>query len=561
MLQKLHIRNFTLIDELDISFFPGFSVITGETGAGKSIILGALGLLTGNRADARQVKTGAPKCVVEATFSTGHDIYGTIKKFFDDNDLDFVADECILRREVSAAGKSRAFINDTPVTLAAMRELGEHLIDIHSQHQNLLLGKEDFQVSVLDIMASNATALSCYRSAYLSLQEAKATLERMKKELAANEAEADFMRFQYKEIADADLVAGEQEELEERAQTMSHAEEIKTSLYLVDSMMNGEDNGLLNTLKSAISHLDDIAPVFQKSTSLSERLNNCYIEIKDVADEVGASVDDIDFDPREMQQINDRLDTIYTLQHKFHVDNVEALIEKRDEIKQRLDSVDMGDEKLEEQQLLVDELTSIAKEQAARITEKRRKAAKQVEKEMSERLVPLGIPKVRFEVNVLPDELSYDGADKVVFLFSANSSSPMRPVEQVASGGEIARVMLSLKAMIGNAVELPTIIFDEIDTGVSGRVAEQMAQIMKEMGSSDRQVISITHLPQIAALGTTHYKVAKEETATGTASRMTILDDEARVREIAQMLSGSEVTQAAVDNARELIEKGKNNNV
>ena len=539
MLQKLHIRNFTLIDELDISFFPGFSVITGETGAGKSIILGALGLLTGNRADARQVKTGAPKCVVEATFSTGHDIYGTIKKFFEDNDLDFVADECILRREVSAAGKSRAFINDTPVTLAAMRELGEHLIDIHSQHQNLLLGKEDFQVSVLDIMASNATALSCYRSAYLSLQEAKATLERMKKELAANEAEADFLRFQYKELADADLVAGEQEELEERAQTMSHAEEIKTSLYLVDSMMNGEDNGLLNTLKSAISHLDDIAPVFQKSTALSERLNNCYIEIKDVADEVGASVDDIDFDPREMQQINDRLDTIYTLQHKFHVDNVEVLIEKRDEIKQRLDSVDMGDEKLEEQLLLVDE----------------------VEKEMSERLVPLGIPKVRFEVNVLPDELSYDGADKVVFLFSANSSSPMRPVEQVASGGEIARVMLSLKAMIGNAVELPTIIFDEIDTGVSGRVAEQMAQIMKEMGSNDRQVISITHLPQIAALGTTHYKVAKEETATGTASRMTLLDDEARVREIAQMLSGSEVTQAAVDNARELIEKGKNNNV
>ena len=558
MLRKLHIRNFTLIDELDIEFFPGFSVITGETGAGKSIILGALGLLTGNRADARQVKAGTNKCVVEATFSTGHDLYGTISEFFSAYDLDFSPDECILRREVSAAGKSRAFINDTPVTLAAMRELGEHLIDIHSQHQNLLLGKEDFQVSVLDILAKNTALLSSYRAAYRKMVEARDKLARMRRELEANEAEADFLRFQLKELTDAALVEGEQDELEQKAQTMSHAEEIKTSLYLVDSMMNGEEGGLLNTLKSVVSHLNDIAPVFQKGEGLSERLNNCYIEMKDVADEVASSVDDIEFDPREMQQVNDRLDLIYTLQHKFHADTVEALVSKRDEIAKRLESVDMGDEQIERQQQLVDSLADEANAFAAKLTSTRRKAAQRVEEEMKARLVPLGIPKVRFEVGMLPDNLSSDGADKVVFLFSANSSSPMQPVEQVASGGEIARVMLSLKAMIGNAVELPTIIFDEIDTGVSGRVAEQMAQIMKEMGSDERQVISITHLPQIAALGNAHYKVAKEETAAGTSSRMTLLNEEDRVREIAQMLSGSVVTQAAIENARELIEKGRN---
>ena len=553
MLKRLHIRNFTLIDELDIQFFPGFSVITGETGAGKSIILGALALLTGSRADARQVKAGTNKCVVEATFLTGHDIYGTIKEFFTAYDLDFVPDECILRREVSAAGKSRAFINDTPVTLAAMRELGEHLIDIHSQHQNLLLGKEDFQVSVLDILAKNTSLLGSYKEAYNKWADARARLGRMRKELEENEAEADFMRFQYKELDDARLVAGEQEELEQKSQTMSHAEEIKTSLYLADSMMNGDEGGLLNSLKSVISHIDDIASVFAKGAALSERLGNCYIEIKDVADEVASSAEEIDYDPREMQQTNNRLDLIYTLEHKFRVDTVEALLEKRDALAGRLESVDTGSEQIAEQEKHVDACLQACRNVAAQLTQKRLKAAQRVENEMKARLVPLGIPKVRFNVDVQPAALGDNGADKVVFLFSANSSSPMQPVEQVASGGEIARVMLSLKAMIGNAVELPTIIFDEIDTGVSGRVAEQMAHIMKEMGSKERQVISITHLPQIAAMGTAHYKVAKEETPAGTTSRMTLLDTGQRVKEIAQMLSGSVVTQAAIDNARELI--------
>ena len=553
MLKKLHIKNFTLIDELGIQFFPGFSVITGETGAGKSIVLGAIALILGNRADVRQVKSGTAKCVVEAVFGIGHDSSGVMKRFFEDNDLDYVQDECILRREVSASGKSRAFINDTPVTLTALRELGEHLIDIHSQHQNLLLGKEGFQLNVLDIIARDNKALADYRQAYAEFVKAQDLLKEMRTAFDENMAEADFLRFQQNELAEAALCAGEQEELEQKSETMSHAEEIKTSLFLADSCLSGEDGGVIDNLKSVLSHLEDVAAVFKKGRELADRLENCYIEVKDIAADISASAEDIDFDPRELQNINDRLDTIYALEHKYRVDNVDSLLDKLGELNSKIESIDTGEEKIAEQEQLVKQLETACVDKAAALTALRRKAAKTVEEEMKSRLVPLGIAKVRFSVEVHPDKLSFDGADKVTFLFSANSSSPMQPVEQVASGGEIARVMLSLKAMIGNAVELQTIIFDEIDTGVSGRVAEQMAHIMKEMGSNDRQVISITHLPQIAALGTTHYKVTKEEGAEGTISRMTMLSDEDRVREIAQMLSGSEITQAAMDNARELL--------
>lgn len=553
MLKKLYIRNFTLIDELNIPFFPGFSVITGETGAGKSIILGAIGLLLGNRADAKQVKTGASKCVVEAVFDVGHDKNGAIKQFFDTNDLDFVPDECILRRELSAAGKSRAFVNDTPVTLILLRELGEHLIDIHSQHQNLLLGKENFQLSVIDILAKDGEQLARYRAAYKQYEDEVRLLTKMRKDIETSTAEADFLRFQHKELNEANLVEGEQEELEQKSETMSHAEEIKTSLYLADSCLNGEEGGVINNLKSVLSHLSDIAPVFAKANELSERLDNCYIEVKDIADDISASVDDIEFDPRQLQNINDRLDVLYSLEHKYHVDSVEALIQHLNTVAERIENIDTGEEKIEEQEQLVEQRRADCEKLAAELSAKRHEAALAVEKGMAERLVPLGIPKVRFKVEMTPIAIGPDGADKIVFLFSANSSSPMQQVSQVASGGEIARVMLSLKAMMGNAVDLPTIIFDEIDTGVSGRVAEQMAHIMKEMGHTDRQVISITHLPQIAAVGATHYKVEKEETEAGTTSKMRLLKADERVTEIAQMLSGSEVTQAAIDNAQALL--------
>ena len=556
MLRNLYIRNFTLIDSLEIDFQPGFSVITGETGAGKSIILGAIGLLLGNRADAKQVKTGADKCVIEATFGVGHDKNGQIKAFFDANDLDFSDDECLLRREVSKAGKSRAFINDTPVTLATLRELGEHLIDIHSQHQNLLLGKEDFQLNVLDILARDNDLLAAYRASYRTYTGAVAQLQTMKKQLHDSLAEIDFMRFQQKELADAAPVEGEQEELEQQSETMSHAEEIKSALYLADSMLQGDEGGsLVNTLKTVVANLNEVAAVYPKAGEFAERLENCYIEMKDVAGEISASVDDVDFDPRELQRVNERLDLIYSLEHKYHCDSVEALIALLEKLTSRIEGVDMGEERITEMEQKVEALKAECAAHAARLTNARKAAAAQVEQEMKARLVPLGIPKVQFCVQMNATELGIDGADRVVFLFSANSSSPMQPVSQVASGGEIARVMLSLKAMIGSAVELPTIIFDEIDTGVSGRVAEQMAHIMNEMGSNERQVISITHLPQIAAMGAVHYKVEKKETAEGTSSRMTMLDHEGRVRELAQMLSGSEITQAAIDNARALLKR------
>ena len=555
MLKKLYIRNFTLIDELDISFHSGFSVITGETGAGKSIILGAIGLLLGNRADVRQVKSGASKCVVEAVFGLGHDKSGVIKAFFDSNDLDYNPDECLLRREISAAGKSRAFVNDTPVTLAALRELGEHLIDIHSQHQNLLLGKENFQMNVVDIIADDALQLKAYRRLYDDYVNAVAELNDMWRKLSENMAEADFLRYQMKELSEADLHDGEQEELELKGETMSHAEEIKTALFLSSACLDGEDGGVIDKLKSVLSYVDDISAVYGPAKELSSRLDNCYIELKDIANDISSGIEDIDFNPRELQQVNDRLDIIYSLQHKYHVDTVSGLIEHLNSVAARVESIDTGEETIKRFEEHVVQLKTDCETAAAELTSLRRKAAAVVEKEMSDRLIPLGIPKVRFKVDMSQVPVNADGADKIVFLFSANSSSPMQSVAQVASGGEIARVMLSLKAMIGSAVDLPTIIFDEIDTGVSGRVAEQMACIMREMGGNDRQVISITHLPQIAAFGTTHYKVSKEETAAGTSSRMTMLTSDQRVVEIAQMLSGSEVTQAAMDNARELLKK------
>lgn len=368
-------------------------------------------------------------------------------------------------------------------------------------------------------------------------------------------AEADFLRYQMKELSEADLHDGEQEELELKSETMSHAEEINTALFLSSSCLDGEDGGVIDKLKSVLSYVDDVSAVYGPAKELSSRLDNCYIELKDIANDISSGIEDIDFNPRELQQVNDRLDTIYSLQHKYHVDTVSGLIEHLNSVAARVESIDTGEETIKHFEKHVAQLKTDCEAAAAELTSLRRKAAAVVEKEMSDRLIPLGIPKVRFKVDMSQVPVNADGADKIVFLFSANSSSPMQSVAQVASGGEIARVMLSLKAMIGSAVDLPTIIFDEIDTGVSGRVAEQMACIMREMGGNDRQVISITHLPQIAAFGTTHYKVSKEETAAGTSSRMTMLTPDQRVVEIAQMLSGSEVTQAAMDNARELLKK------
>lgn len=550
MLKQLYIKNFTLIDELNISLYPGFSVITGETGAGKSIILGAIGLLLGNRADSKAIKAGRDRCVIEAHFDLSR--YG-MQKFFDDNDIDYDADDTIIRRELTAAGKSRAFINDTPVPLTRMRELGEQLVDIHSQHQNLLLQKEDFQLNVVDIIAQDAEQLKVYQKEYYAYRKAKELLEELKAEIAKNRENEEFMRFQHKELDDANLQEGELEQLEQEAETLSHSEDIKTALFEADNALSGDDDSILDKLKNATHQLENICDVYPSMADVAGRMQSSYIELKDIAQEISSSVDHVEFDPNRLDAINTRLDKLYTLQQKFHVETVTELIATRDRIGEQLSHIDNGDEDIEEKEKEVAALLAKAEKQATLLTSIRQKSAKAIEKEMKGRLIPLGIPNVRFEIAFADKPLSGNGADKVSFLFSANKSTQLQPVSQVASGGEIARVMLSLKAMISGAVKLPTIIFDEIDTGVSGKIAEKMADIMEEMGLQNRQVLSITHLPQIAAKGSHHYKVLKEETENGTISHMKELNNQERIEEIAQMLSGSDITQAALANAKELL--------
>ena len=550
MLKQLYIRNFTLIERLDMTFNGGFSVITGETGAGKSIILGAIGLLKGQRADSKLIKRGSEKCVIEAHFNLSR--YG-MEKFFNDNDVEYDADDCIVRREITAAGKSRAFVNDTPVPLSVLKELGEQLIDVHSQHQNLLLGKQDFQMEIVDIIADDKDLLDNYRTAYGDYREKQRQLDDLQERLSSNKANADFLLFQYEELDRANLVEGEQETLEAQANQMSHYEDIKTALYQADKAMSAEGTGVTENLRTAINALHSIEGVLPMAGELASRMDADFIDLKDIADELEGQLDKVDFDPKELDSINDRLDRIYSLQKKYHCDTVSQLIEIRDNLKKQLDGIENGDYDLQQVKNEVAKSMKLAIQKADSITKVRKTAAKKIEEEIKQRLVALGMPNIQFTINLESSELSADGADKVAYMFSANRNMPMQPVAQVASGGEIARLMLSLKAMVSGAVKLPTIIFDEIDTGVSGKIAEKMADIMCEMGNNERQVISITHLPQIAAKGATHYKVYKEDRGDTTVSTMKLLCGEDRVNEIAQMLSGSDITEAAISNARELL--------
>ena len=556
MLKELHIRNFALIDKLDIDFESGFSVITGETGAGKSIVLGAIGLLMGQRADTKAIKTGEQKCSIEAHFNlSAYDM----KDWFDENEIDFDADDCIIRRELTASGKSRGFINDTPASVHQMKELGEILMDVHSQHQNLLLQKEDFQLNTVDIIAHNTKEREEYSKAFHELHDAEKALAELKNSISDNRKNEEFMRFQLDELTAANLVKGEQEELEQEQESASHTEDIKSALYEADVLLNGDDNDIISNLKQVCSSIESITRVYPHVEELSERLESAYIEIKDIASDISSTLDDVEFDPERLEYINNRLDTIYSLEKKYSKGNVEELIEERDRLQKAIDAIDNSDEDLKELSAKVDTLRKKAQQLAETLTKTRTKAAKTVEDEIHKRLTALGMPNVQFAVELTCNKtedsshLTKDGQDKIAFMFSANKGMALRPVSQVASGGEIARVMLSLKAMISGAVKLPTIIFDEIDTGVSGKMAEKMADIMKEMGEANRQVISITHLPQIAAKGSFHYKVEKHDTESGTTSLMRRLNDEERVQEIAQMLSGENITDAALTNARELL--------
>ena len=474
---------------------------------------------------------------------------------FDDNDIDYEPEDCIIRRELKANGKSRAFINDTPVALTTARELGQQLVDIHSQHQNLLLQKEDFQLNVVDIIAHNSQLLNDYRTLFDGYAKAKAALREKEEECEKDRANEDFLRFQADELVTAKLVDGEQEELEQELETLSHAEDIKGALFDADNLLSGDDRCITQSCKTMLSRLSDIADVYPAIRQVTERIDSAYIELKDIARDISNLAESIDFDPARLTMANERLDTIYTLQKKHHVESVAELIAIRDSLTARLNDITNSEDMLEDMRRQVEDMHRKATEAAARLTESRQEAARHVTEQLLAQMTSLGMPNARFEIKFETKELAVDGADRISYMFSANKNVPLEPIAQVASGGEVARVMLSLKAMISGAVKLPTIIFDEIDTGVSGRVAEMMAQIMRQMGRADRQVISITHLPQIAALGTTHYKVEKTDTDDTTISRMRMLGHDERITEIAQMLSGSNISDAAIENAKSLLEK------
>ena len=554
MLRSLYIQNYALIEKLDIGFDSGFSVITGETGAGKAIILGAIGLLLGQRADVKSIRKGASKCIIEARFDVS--AYG-MQPFFEANELEY-EDECILRRELYASGKSRAFINDTPASLAQMKELGELLIDVHSQHQNLLLNKEGFQLNVLDLLAHDDAELAAYQRLYNDWRQARQDLEALVARAEQSRADEDYIRFQLEQLEEANLTDGEQEELEQEAEMLTHAEDIKAGLYRAGQALNADEGSVLEALKDCQNTMMGLRSVFAPAGELADRLDSVYIELKDISQEVADKEEEVEFNPARLDEVNARLNLIYSLQQKHRVDTVKALLSLQESYALQLSAITSSDEDIARLEAQVKELFSQVTAQAQVLTEARTRAAREVERQMAARLVPLGMPNVRFQVEMgVRKEPGVHGADTVNFLFSANKNGVLQNISSVASGGEIARVMLSVKAMIAGAVKLPTIVFDEIDTGVSGEIADRMADIMQEMGDNDRQVISITHLPQIAARGRAHYKVYKEDNEVETNSHIRRLTDDERVEELAHMLSGATLTEAALNNARALLKLDK----
>ena len=551
MLQSIFIQNYALIDKLDITFEPGFSVITGETGAGKSIILGAIGLLLGQRADVKAIRNGATKCIVEAKFSIAS--YG-MEEFFKANDIEYDSEECIIRREVNINGKSRAFINDTPASLSQMKELGEKLIDVHSQHQNLLINKEGFQLNILDILAQDIKELTDYQNEYNEYRKVSRELDECIRQAEETRKEEDYIRFQLQQLDEAELKEGEVAELEQEAETLTHAEDIKAGLYRSAQNIGSDEGGCVTLIKDSINTLQTFCKVFAKANEWKERLESCYIEIKDISHDMEDAQEAIEFNPSRLDFVNSRLNMIYSMMQKHHVKTDTELIEIAENYRQQLDMITSSDERISELENKKKKLYASVIRKAEVLTALRTESAGKIQSQMESLLIPLGMPNVKFAVEICrKKEPDINGLDAVNFLFSANKNGTLQNVASIASGGEIARVMLSLKAMIAGAVKLPTIIFDEIDTGVSGSIAEKMALIMQDMGRQNRQVLSITHLPQIAARGNAHYKVYKEDTETGTNSHIIRLTDEERIDEIANMLSGSTMTEAARNNARSLL--------
>ncbi len=550
MLKSLYIQNFVLIDSLDIKFDQGFSVITGETGAGKSIILGALGLVLGARADGKSIQKGCDKCVIEATFDIAK---YQLEPFFMENDLEYDADICIVRRELYSTGKSRAFVNDSPVSLAILKELGTKLIDIHSQHQNLLLGNTHFQLKVVDVMAENEILLILYRKEYSHYQGLKRELKELQQKAAQTKQEEDYIRFQLEQLDEAQLQEGEQEALEQEQETLAHAEEIKGALYRIAQLLDGEEMGCVQLLKEALNTAESLEAYYPKSKEIAERIRSAYIDMNDLASDADSQKEDVEFNPERLDWVNERLNLLYTLEQKHHLSHVEELIALRDRYRQQIEEIGSFDEQIEELNRQIAASYQELLQQAAVLSAQRQTAAERISKELVQTVTPLGMPNVRFEVEVTrKEEPEADGMDAIRFLFSANKNGELQPVEQTASGGEISRLMLCIKAMIAGFTALPSIIFDEVDTGVSGDIADKMGAIMQRLGDK-MQVFAITHLPQIASKGAAHYYVYKQDLDDRTVTRIKQLTEEERVNEVARMLSGATLTDASVANARDLL--------
>ena len=550
MLKHISIRNFALIERVEVDFSAGFSVITGETGHGKSVFLGAISVLLGQRSDAKSIREGADRCVIEGRFDISD---FALQGWFGENDLDYDS-ECIVRREVAATGRSRAFVNDTPVSVAQLKELGARLMDIHSQHQNLLLGDAGYQLRVLDTLSGNKSLLDGYRLQYDAYRSMNGELKKLKEALENSRRDEEWLRFQLDELNAAALKDGEVEELEQEVSELSHAEEIQGALYGACTSIDGDGNSLLQALREGANALSRISPHYSAAEELAGRLENCYIELKDCCSEMEQCASRVQYSPDRLEFVERRLAMIYDLQKKHRAGSVGELLALAASFAERLDRIECGDDDIRSLQRRIDELGKELANVAGEITKVRKESAQKLQTEMVSMLVNLGMPMIRFEVDfAATDGFTPQGCDTVTFLFSANSSSAPQPLCDVASGGEMARVMLALKSLVASSTNQPTLIFDEVDTGVSGVLAERMGRMMQQMGRASRQVLSITHLPQVAALGLRHYKVHKEETANGTVTDIVELEQQERVREIAQMMSGEVLTDAAISAANLLL--------
>ena len=552
MLRSLKIQNYALIDTLEINFNHGFSVITGETGAGKSIILGAINLLLGQRATTKAVKNGTTKCIVEAHFNLNNE---ETHNFFLNNDLEY-DDECIVRREITSSGKSRAFINDTPVTLTQLKELGELNVDIHSQHQNLLLNKEDFQLKCIDILAANKQELQLYANLFIKYKKAVENLQQAEIEIQKNREEQDYIKFQFQQLKDADLRHDELNFLENEENILRNAENIKESLYQAASFLENEQNGATNALKEAWRQMNIAGKNYAPAAQLAARIDSCLIELNDITRETDTLADKIECNPQRLEDVTNRLNTIYSLLQKHHTDSIEKLLIIQADYQKKLDDISHSEDHLKELTDECDKALHSLLQQANKLTKSRRESAKQVEERMQQTLKELGMQHAQFKVEIKQKEKpDRSGIDKINFLFSANRNVALQPIAQTASGGEIARVMLALKSLIASSENMPTIIFDEIDTGVSGGTAQKMAEIMRRMSAENKQVICITHLPQIAAMADAHYKVYKTDNEMTTTTHIIQLDKQQHTEEIARLLSGDVLTEAAMNNAKELIQQ------